>query len=102
MASTQLDYLLDEADTAQPGLKARIQHELARRTQQFGLVFERHLPETVQLPGRAISTGDTVQILPERGSTAPADPTLWRVVRSHIAIMRCIRHLIYSPSPGCA
>ena len=79
MASTQLDYLLDEADKAQPGLKARIQHELARRTQQFGLVFERHLPETVQLPGRAISTDDIVQILPERGSTAPADPILWRV-----------------------
>lgn len=79
MASTQLDYLLDEADKAQPGLKARIQHELARRTQQFGLVFERHLPETVQLPGRAISTDDIVQILPERGSTAPADPTLWHV-----------------------
>lgn len=79
MASTQLDYLLDEADKAQPGLKARIQHELARRTQQFGLVFERHLPETVQLPGRAISTDDIVQILPGRGSTAPIDPTLWRV-----------------------
>lgn len=79
MASTQLDYLLDEADKAQPGLKARIQHELARRTQRFGLVFERHLPETVQLPDRAISAGDTVQILPERGSTAQTDPTLWRV-----------------------
>jgi adenine-specific DNA-methyltransferase len=34
----------------------------------FGLNFERHRPENVELPGRPIRKGDKVRILPERGS----------------------------------
>ena len=79
MAYTELDRLLDEIEHTQPGMKARIQHEISRHNQKFGLIFEHHLPETVQLPGRAISNQDIVQILPERGSTEPVDPTLWKV-----------------------
>jgi adenine-specific DNA-methyltransferase len=33
----------------------------------FGLNFERHRPESVELPGRPIRRGDKVRILPPRG-----------------------------------
>jgi adenine-specific DNA-methyltransferase len=47
----------------------------------FGLNFERHTPENVELPGRPVRKGDRVRILPERGSTARGDKRLWRVIR---------------------
>lgn len=47
----------------------------------FGLNFERHRPESVELPGRPIRRGDKVRILPPRGSTKKGDPRLWRVLR---------------------
>lgn len=47
----------------------------------FGLNFERHQPETVELPGRPIRKGDKVRLLPERGSLKKGDQKLWRVVR---------------------
>lgn len=47
----------------------------------FGLHFERHRPESVELPGRPIRRGDKVRILPPRGSTKKGDPRLWRVLR---------------------
>lgn len=45
----------------------------------FGLNFERHVPESVELPGRPIRRGDKVRILPPRGSTAKGDQRLWVV-----------------------
>ncbi|EAR22867.1 DNA methyltransferase [Nitrococcus mobilis] len=45
----------------------------------FGLNFERHRPESVELPGRPIRRGDKVRILPPRGSTAKGDQRLWKV-----------------------
>lgn len=45
----------------------------------FGLNFERHVPESVELPGRPIRRGDKVRILPPRGSTAKDDNRLWGV-----------------------
>lgn len=50
----------------------------ARRA--FGLNFERHRPENVELPGRPIRKGDKVRILPDRGSTKKGDQRLWKVV----------------------
>lgn len=46
----------------------------------FGLNFERHQPESVELPGRPVRKGDKVRILPPRGSTAKGDQRLWKVV----------------------
>lgn len=46
----------------------------------FGLNFERHRPENVELPGRPIRKGDKVRILPERGSTKKGDQRLWKVI----------------------
>lgn len=47
----------------------------------FGLNFERHRPESVELPGRPIRRGDKVRILPPRKSTTKGDPWLWKVLR---------------------
>lgn len=47
----------------------------------FGLNFERHRPESVELPGRPVRRGDKVRILPTRGSVQRADQRLWRVKR---------------------
>lgn len=46
----------------------------------FGLNFERHQPESVELPGRPVRKGDKVRILPPRGSTAKGDQRLWKVL----------------------
>lgn len=45
----------------------------------FGLNFERHSPEAVELPLRPIRKGDKVRVLPERGSTKRGDQRLWQV-----------------------
>lgn len=51
----------------------------ARRS--FGLNFERHRPESVELPGRPIRKGEKVRILPLRGATAKGDQRLWKVLQ---------------------
>lgn len=47
----------------------------------FGLNFERHKPESVEMPGQPVRKGDKVRILPERGSTKKGDQTLWKVLK---------------------
>jgi adenine-specific DNA-methyltransferase len=49
----------------------------------FGLNFERHRPEAVELPQRAIRKGDKVRVLPARGSTKKGDQRLWQVKAIH-------------------
>lgn len=51
----------------------------------FGLNFERHSPEAVELPLRPIRKGDKVRVLPERGSTKKGDQRLWQVKTIHKA-----------------
>lgn len=62
-----------------PALRADLERELAplRKEHEFGLVFERHLPETVRLPQHPVRRGVRVQ---ERG--AAADGPVWTVVRA--------------------
>lgn len=45
----------------------------------FGLNFERHRPESVELPGRPVRKGDKVRILPPKGETKKGDQRVWRV-----------------------
>ena len=46
----------------------------------FGLNFERHTPEAVELYGRPVRVGDKVHILPPRGQTTSSpDKRLWIV-----------------------
>lgn len=60
-------------------LEAEITELTNRRT--FGLVFEAHQPEAVELPGRAIRRGDKVRTLAPRGENKAKDDRLWRVQR---------------------
>lgn len=77
--STRLDALIGRV--ADPALAAELRSELAGqlRLREFGLVFEHHLPETVELPGLAIRAGVKARLLPDRGSVDAGDPTVWRV-----------------------
>jgi adenine-specific DNA-methyltransferase len=45
----------------------------------FGLNFERHKPEAVELPKCPVRRGDKVRVLPPRGSTTKGDQRLWQV-----------------------
>ncbi|AHE50240.1 DNA methylase N-4/N-6 domain protein [Aeromonas hydrophila 4AK4] len=51
----------------------------------FGLNFERHSPEAVELPLRPVRKGDKVRVLPERGSVKKGDQRLWQVKAIHKA-----------------
>lgn len=78
---SRLTDLLGQARRADPLLGADLEAEVAAITKRrtFGLVFEQHQPEAVELPGRAIRRGDKVRVLPQRGETTRGDQRLWRV-----------------------
>lgn len=67
----------------------------------FGLNFERHRPEAVELPQRPVRKGDKVRVLPNRGLTAKGDQRLWTVKKiSSIKSVRIARlQLLGSPDP---
>lgn len=70
-AAKQLDPQLGE------DLEAEIQ-PLQKRL-PFGLNFERHAPEAVELAGHKIRKGSKVRVLPPRGSAARGDQRIWVV-----------------------
>ncbi len=80
---SRLTELLRQVQQSNPNLAADLSAEVnaitARRS--FGLHFERHTPETVELPSRIIRKGDKVRFLPERSSSAFRHPDnrIWRV-----------------------
>lgn len=78
---SRLHELIDQAKASNPELGNALAEEVQRLEDRptFGLVFERHAPEATELYGRPIAPGDKVHVLNERGSTAKADHTLWRV-----------------------
>jgi adenine-specific DNA-methyltransferase len=70
---------LDEVDSElAKEIKAEVKALSDRR--EFGLNFERHTPEQVELPGRPVRRGDKVHILPPRGETVKAqNKVMWLV-----------------------
>lgn len=80
---SRLNDLLRRLNHSDPALAADLKREvdaLADR-RAFGLNFERHAPEAVELPGRKINKGDKVRILPQRGSNRTTETDrLWRVL----------------------
>ena len=59
-------------------LKREVEAQSHRRG--FGINFERHIPETVDLPGRPVRRGDKVRCLPARGeATVGVDHRVWQV-----------------------
>lgn len=81
---SRLNDLLRQLRLEKPDLAHDLQREfeaLADR-RSFGLNFERHVPEAVELPGRPVRKGDKVRVLPPRGEVRTgANNCLWRVVR---------------------
>src|SRR5680860_1422209 len=84
---SRLTELLRQARKADPQLGADLEAEIGALTKRrtFGLVFEQHQPEAVELPGRAVRRGDKVRALPPRGETKTRDQRLWRVTRTERA-----------------
>lgn len=78
---SRLTDLIAQAKAKDPSLGQELEREFkvlsARRS--FGLNFERHRPESVELPGRPVRKGDKVRVLPPRGETKKGDQRLWRV-----------------------
>lgn len=79
---SRLTDLIAQAKAKDAALGAELEREFkvlsSRRS--FGLNFERHRPESVELPGRSIRKGDKVRILPPRGETKKGDQRLWKVL----------------------
>ena len=78
---SRLTELVKAVRDLDPALGADLEAEVEPLQQRlpFGLNFERHQPEAVELPGRAIQVGSKVRVLPPRGSTEPTDRRLWVV-----------------------
>src|SRR3954454_8625031 len=80
---SRLNDLLRELRTREPALARDLEREVAALADRraFGLNFERHVPEAVELPGRKVRKTDKVRILPPRGQMPrKADEKLWRVI----------------------
>ncbi|MBP6901799.1 MAG: hypothetical protein KBC73_17010 [Burkholderiaceae bacterium] len=80
---SRLTDLLAQAKAKDSQLGADLEREFKVLSARlpFGLNFERHSPEAVELPQRSVRKGDKVRVLPERGTTAKGDDRLWRVAR---------------------
>jgi len=81
---SRLSNLLRQVEAQDPQLAADLQREVEAMSgrRAFGLNFERHIPETVELPHRPVRRGDKVRFLPKRGEKpGGVDRRLWRVRR---------------------
>ncbi|WP_400160569.1 site-specific DNA-methyltransferase [Arthrobacter sp. BPSS-3] len=78
---SRLTDLLRTAKQLDPQLGKDLEEEIRplQKRLPFGLNFERHAPEAVELAGHKIRNGSKVRVLPPRGSSARGDQRLWRV-----------------------
>jgi adenine-specific DNA-methyltransferase len=78
---SRLTDLIVQAKAKDPQLGADLDREFKALSSRlpFGLNFERHRPEIVDLPHRPIRKGDKVRLLPARGSITQGDQRLWLV-----------------------
>ncbi|GIT93119.1 hypothetical protein JANAI62_35970 [Jannaschia pagri] len=78
---SRLTDLIAQAKSKDADLGRELEREFKALTNRraFGLNFERHRPESVELPGRPVRKGDKVRVLPPRGETKKGDQRLWKV-----------------------
>ncbi|MEV8252110.1 DNA methyltransferase [Microbacterium sp. NPDC076768] len=78
---SRLSDLLRVASQLDPQLAKDLEEEIQplQKRLPFGLNFERHAPEAVELAGHKIRKGSKVRILPPRGTGGQGDRRLWRV-----------------------
>ena len=80
-------------------LKREVEALSSRRA--FGLNFERHIPETIELPNRTLRRGDKVRFLPERGQNPRRmDNRIWQVHRIVRGKGGRQAHLVRRQNPG--
>ena len=81
MLVSRLTDLIAQAKAKDPQLGADLDMEFKVLSSRlpFGLNFERHRPEAVELPQRPIRKGDKVRVLSPRGSLKKGDQRLWHV-----------------------
>ena len=84
---SRLTDLLAKAKAKDSQLGADLEREFKLLSSRlpFGLNFERHSPEAVELPLRPVRKGDKVRVLPVRGSAKKGDQRLWQVKAIHKA-----------------
>lgn len=84
---SRLTDLIAQAKAKDTQLGADLEREFKALSTRlpFGLNFERHSPEAVELPLRPIRKGDKVRVLPPRGSVKKGDQRLWQVKAIHKA-----------------
>ncbi len=84
---SRLTDLLAKAKAKDSQLGADLEREFKLLSSRlpFGLNFERHSPEAVELPLCPVRKGDKVRALPERGSVKKGDQRLWQVKAIHKA-----------------
>ena len=81
---SRLSNLLRQVESLNTQLGADLKQEVGALSSRraFGLNFERHIPETVQLPNRPVRKGDKVRFLPDRAKKPNSvDRRVWRVDR---------------------
>lgn len=78
---SRLTDLIREAKRLNPNLGTELEKEVRHLQDRraFGLNFERHAPEAVDLYGRPVRIGDKVRILPPRGEASSPDKRVWIV-----------------------
>ncbi len=78
---SRLTDLISKAKAIDPQLGTDMEREFRALSSRlsFGLNFERHKPEAVELPKRPFRRGDKVRVLSPRGSTTKGDQQLWQV-----------------------
>lgn len=78
---SRLTDLLRKVKAENPQIGADLEREFRALSSRlsFGLNFERHKPEAVELPNRPVRKGDKVRVLPPRGETKKGDQRLWEV-----------------------
>ena len=99
---SRLSNLLRQVQTQDPQLAADLKREVEALSSRraFGLNFERHIPETVELPNRTVRRGDKVRFLPERGRKPnSADQHVWRVDRIRRTRLGRVADLVRQSNP---
>lgn len=78
---SRISDLIAQAKAKEPSLGADLEREFKALSSRlpFGLNFERHSPEAVELPQRPVRKGDKVRVLPPRGSLKKGSQRLWQV-----------------------
>lgn len=93
---SRLTDLIAQAKAKDPQMGTDLEREFralsSRRS--FGLNFERHRPENVELPQRPVRKGDKVRVLPPRGDTSKGDQRLWVVKQFEMLEGKKVAHLV--------